>query len=245
VPLKEPTAGTLIKDPCDKCKGVGSKMIGEGITASFVQCFSCGGTGRTPDEPYTWERLQAAVNAACARITALEAERDEERDLRMATQADARIVEEQRNAAKVERDEARRALQAARAALLAARDNSPNPGDVYEICDGALNAMGTPGAAGPKLRECTCVGSCKGADGLADGWVCMMTKPATPAAPLCAPRCGSLAVPADTWDPVVFIGTVRDGTLMGQTAIFCTSACRDAGRPLHPTTPTPTKETPR
>lgn len=30
----------------------------------------------------------------------------------------------------------------------------------------------------PHTRECTCVGSCKGAEGLAPGWICVMSKKA-------------------------------------------------------------------
>ena len=34
--------------PCGECKGTGDKYVGSGVTASFVNCPDCGGTGRTP-----------------------------------------------------------------------------------------------------------------------------------------------------------------------------------------------------
>jgi hypothetical protein len=51
----------------------------------------------------------------------------------------------------------------------------------------------------------------------------LVTAAATPAAPMCASWCGSGVTYERTW------------------AGFCSPACRDAGRPLHPTTPTPTE----
>jgi hypothetical protein len=94
----------------------------------------------------------------------------------------------------------------------------------------ALKAMGTPGEAPhPSSVTCPVCG--------AEKWgMCSTASPhpervaaATPAAPMCAPWCGTTDYPNPIFSPRC------------RMPGFCTKACFAANRPLHPATPTPTE----
>ncbi len=68
---------------------------------------------------------------------------------------------------------------------------------------------------------------------------------ATPAAPMCAPWCGKSSERAEPSPCGPEFMRCKVGRTSGRLAAwtcFCSPACRDAGRPLHPTTPTPTED---
>jgi len=206
------------------------------------------------------------LTAAQQRIAELEAERDGWATAGVRIEGMLRKAEAERDAARAalaeldaefalehaaavgwyhDNGEARRALQATREALEAI-DKAECPVGAgchhagEELLRGfarrALKAMGTPGEA-TKCPACHWTLTESHANDCEFIAWAKARKAAAPAAPLCKPWCGTLNWTVVRADIYLADEQPRFG--------FCTEACLFAGRPLHPTTPTPTEETPR
>jgi hypothetical protein len=171
-----------------------------------------------------------------------------------------------------ERDAARAALEAiAKIPTIWSHDAASGHYDTgrmdgYGVRRRALAALdGTPGEPGPITPPAVCThpsfdesGRCHTcgdvvASVIPCGFartVAAIERSASPAAPMCATWCGT-TFDSHSHGPVHFPGlyhapgTGTDGIHRTDGICYCAPACRDAGRPLHPTTPTPTEETPR
>jgi hypothetical protein len=197
---------------------------------------------------------QAVADEYKMRIDA-EAERD-------AARAAAATNEKRANGWRADFNDQAGALQATRGALEDIAWHGLNGLGCIERARRVLAALdsGTPGEGTPKLTCGECGWSGVLADTVEKMTVDLCPKcenvvlsgdarvrariAATPAAPMCKPWCGVESQAAGE-DRPCDRECFRPARGKYQDTCFCTPACRDAGRSLHPTSPTPTEEPPR